>query len=117
MKEDAALLASPAQQRMPRRHDVDFMAKRGDLGRDRLHERPDAVARKPRVRRRHHHDDVPCVHVVVGSGTRRPELNRSRHGMMSDSISTDDDTFDCPTRRSTKMIGTSARRKLRRLAS
>ena len=32
---------------------------------------------------------------------------RSRHGMISDSSEHADETFDCPCRRSTKMIGTS----------
>ena len=37
--------------------------------------------------------------------------------MMSDSMSTDEESFDWPMRRSTKMIGTSPIRKFRRFAS
>ena len=54
-------LLRPRDERMPGRDDVDLVAARGDRRRDRLHERADAVPREPRIRRRHHHDDVAHV--------------------------------------------------------
>src|SRR5688572_6017174 len=38
----------------------------------------------------------------------RPRANARRHGVISDSISTDDESLDAPWRRSTNTIGTSA---------
>ena len=59
MKEDAVLFAAARDGRMPRRDQVHLVAARGDAFRDGLHEAADAVARKSRVRRRDHHDDLP----------------------------------------------------------
>jgi hypothetical protein len=43
-------------------------------------------------------------------------LKTSRHGVIADSINTPRETFDSPSRRSTKVIGTSAIRQPSRAA-
>ena len=108
VKGDAVLVRRTGDAGVPRRDHVDLVAARGDGLGDRLHEGADAVAGKARIRSRHHHDDV------AGHGDLR---KISRHGVISDSISTEPDTFDCPWRRSTKMIGTSPKRQPARRAS
>ena len=113
MERDAALARRARPARMPRQHHVDVVATRGHAVRDRLHERPDRVAREPGVRGCHHHDAVACAH----EGLRPSDLRRSRQGVRHDSSSTLPDNFDTPSRRSTKTIGTSPTRAPRRCAS
>src|SRR4051812_36896640 len=110
MEEDAVLDLAARDPRMPWRDDVDFVAARGHAFGNRLHEGADGIPGEPRIGRRHHHHDV--------TGHDRPRArSTSRHGMISDSINTFDESFDWPRRRSMKMIGTSPMRKPRRLAS
>ncbi len=87
MEADAVLLIGSRHERMPGRHDMDLVTAGGDRRRDRLHERADTVPGEPRVRARHHHDDV------AGHGALR---KTRRHGVIRDSMSTELDTFDWP---------------------
>ena len=87
MEVDAVLFGVSRHERMPGRHDMHFMPARGDRRRNRLHERADAVPVEPRVGARHHHDDVACHGALRKS---------SRQGVISDSRSTELDTFDWP---------------------
>ncbi len=71
MKRDAVLGRAPRDERMPGRHDMDLMTSRGHRLCDRLHEGPDAVARKTRIRGRHHDDDVAHLRVLVAKAAAR----------------------------------------------
>ena len=108
-----------ARRGMPRQHDVDLVAARGDALGDRLHEGADRVAREPRVRasspsRRR----GGASRGLLPRAAHAPAVPQtSRHGMIIDSSSTPLDSFDAPCRRSTKMIGTSPMRQPRRAAS
>src|SRR5436190_83013 len=119
MEMDAVLGAGPRDRRVPWRDEVNLVPARGQSLGDRLHEAAHAVAGKARVRGRHHHDDVTRGHYGDAGGrwpTRPPRIT-SRHGVSSDSSSTVEETFEYPSWRSTKTIGTSPIVQPRRAAS
>ena len=108
----AAITLAALPARVPGQHHVHVVAARGQALRDGLHERAHRVAGKPRVRRCDHHHAMPRRH-----GRLKSDLRRSRHGVTAASSSTPPESFDVPSRRSTKMIGTSPTRAPRRCAS
>ena len=85
MKPHAVFFAPARDERMPRGDDVNLMAAGGDGFRNRLEEGTDAVS------------GYELVTMTTASGMahqRSVGRKRSRHGIISDSISTGADTLD-----------------------
>ncbi len=110
----AALARGTGDGRVPGCHEVDVVAAPRHLVRDRVHERADRIARKAGIRGRDHHHAMPASGPFAHDDGLR---STTRQGVMADSMTTVVESFDCPVRRSTKMMGTSPMRQPRRLAS